>query len=215
MRDRFADQPPVALLAEIARALHQVPTRRTLVRRIAAALERPARLVALEIGTAESDGGGLRWVAATTARSADGAQILEPHAPATDAARPGLLADKPCSQTANARARSLGARRIVVLPLRVGAGTKHRVFQSLAMEKPLVTSTVGAEGIALKHNETAMITDDTEEFAAYTLRLLEDVDLRERLGKAGRKLVVDNYDWRANYQKLEKVFQEAVEKRQG
>jgi glycosyltransferase involved in cell wall biosynthesis len=102
---------------------------------------------------------------------------------------------------------------VVVLPLRVGAGTKHRVFQALAMEKPLVTTSVGAEGIALEHGRTAMITDDPEQFAAHTVALLRDPALRLALGKAGRELVVSHYDWRANYARLDAVFHEAVAKR--
>lgn len=104
---------------------------------------------------------------------------------------------------------------VVVLPLRVGAGTKHRVFQSLSMEKPLVTTSVGAEGIALEHGKTAMITDDSAAFAQHTIELLQDPARREAMGKAGRELIVANYDWRSNYQVLERVFQEAVAKRRG
>jgi glycosyltransferase involved in cell wall biosynthesis len=102
---------------------------------------------------------------------------------------------------------------VVVLPLRVGAGTKHRVFQALAMEKPLVTTQVGAEGIALEHGRHAMITDNPDTFAAHTVELLRNPERRRALGKAGRELVVERYDWRANYQKLEKVFEEAVARR--
>ncbi|HEX5133270.1 MAG TPA: glycosyltransferase family 4 protein [Candidatus Krumholzibacteria bacterium] len=102
---------------------------------------------------------------------------------------------------------------VVVLPLRVGAGTKHRVFQSLAMEKPLVTTSVGAEGIALEHGHTAMITDDPVAFAEHTVALLQDPARRAAMGRAGRELVVARYDWRANYQKLDTVFQEAVARR--
>jgi len=102
---------------------------------------------------------------------------------------------------------------VVVLPLRVGAGTKHRVFQSLAMEKPLVTTSVGAEGIALEHGKTAFITDDAAQFAAHTITLLRDADLRRRMGKAGRELVLEKYDWRSNYAILDRVFHEAVAKR--
>ncbi len=102
---------------------------------------------------------------------------------------------------------------LVVLPLRVGAGTKHRVFQSLAMEKPLVTTSVGAEGIALEHGRHAMIADDPEAFAAHCIDLLRDSGRRRALGLAGRELVLEKYDWRANYQKLEEVFQDAVARR--
>ena len=103
----------------------------------------------------------------------------------------------------------------MVLPLRVGAGTKHRAFQSLSMEKPLVTTSVGAEGIALEHGRTAMITDDPSEFAAHTIELLRDPEKRAAMGRAGRELVVSHYDWRSNYEVLDRVFEEAVARRSG
>jgi len=103
---------------------------------------------------------------------------------------------------------------VVVLPLRVGAGTKHRAFQALAMEKPLVTTTVGAEGIALEHGRTAMITDDPGEFARHTIDLLGDSGKRRAMGRTGRQLVLDRYTWSANYAVLEDVFARAVKRRQ-
>jgi len=96
---------------------------------------------------------------------------------------------------------------VVVLPLRVGAGTKHRVFQTLAMKKALVSSTVGAEGIRLEHGATAMIADAPEEFAEHVVALLRDGELRHRLGENGRRLVEDEYNWGLNYEKLEQIFQ--------
>jgi glycosyltransferase involved in cell wall biosynthesis len=102
---------------------------------------------------------------------------------------------------------------VIVMPLRAGAGTKHRVFQALAMKKPLVCTSIAAEGIALKNGETAMIADDPEKFAEATAALLKDAALRERLGERGRQLVLERYDWRAIYRRLEQAFQEAVAKR--
>jgi glycosyltransferase involved in cell wall biosynthesis len=102
---------------------------------------------------------------------------------------------------------------VVVLPLRVGAGTKHRVFQALAMEKALVTTSVGAEGIALEHGKHAMITDDARTFAEYTVALLRDAPRRRAMGKAGRELVLARYDWRANYALLDAVFEGALARR--
>ncbi len=102
---------------------------------------------------------------------------------------------------------------VVVIPLRVGAGTKHRIYQSLAMKKAVVTTTVGAEGMALKHGENAMIADTPRAFADCVLHLLRDASLRERLGANGRRLVLEHHDWRAIYQKLDDAFHLAVEKR--
>lgn len=102
---------------------------------------------------------------------------------------------------------------VVVMPLRVGAGTKHRIFQSLAMEKALISTTVGAEGIALQHNENALIADDPRSFADGTVRLLQDAALRQRLGASGRRLVLAHHDWRAIAHTLDEVFHQAVAKR--
>jgi sugar transferase (PEP-CTERM/EpsH1 system associated) len=102
---------------------------------------------------------------------------------------------------------------VVVMPLRAGAGTKHRVFQAMCMKKPVVCTAVAAEGIALTQGETALLADEPETFANATISLLQDAALRQKLGEQGRQLVLDRYDWRAIYERLEKAFQEAVDKR--
>jgi len=102
---------------------------------------------------------------------------------------------------------------VVVMPLRAGAGTKHRVFQAMCMKKPVVCTPVAAEGIALMHGQTAMLADTPEAFAQATVTLLQDAALRQKLGEQGRRLVLDRYDWRAIYERLEETFQEAAAKR--
>ncbi|NQU11022.1 glycosyltransferase [bacterium] len=102
---------------------------------------------------------------------------------------------------------------VVVMPLRVGAGTKHRIYQSLAMAKALVATTIAAEGMPLVDGETALVRDDPAPFAAGALELLGDPALRRRLGTNGHRLVAEQYDWRANYRLLDAVFEEAVAKR--
>jgi polysaccharide biosynthesis protein PslH len=107
----------------------------------------------------------------------------------------------------------IGRATVVVMPLRIGAGTKHRVLQALAMQKALVCTSVAAEGIDLVHGDTALITDEPKEFASHTLRLLQDPDLRAKLGTRGRKLILDRYDWQSIYDRLEETFQEAHRRR--
>ena len=102
---------------------------------------------------------------------------------------------------------------VVVMPLRAGAGTKHRVFQALCMKKPVVCTPVAAEGIALTHGQTAMLADDADSFARAIITLLGDPVLCQRLGEQGRQLVLDRYDWRAIYERLDEAFQQAAGKR--
>lgn len=102
---------------------------------------------------------------------------------------------------------------VVVMPLRIGAGTKHRIFQALAMKKSIVATSVAAEGIALKHGETVMLADEAEVFAKHTITLLRKPELRKKLGHAGWKLVHEQYNWVKIYEILDSVFRRAVEKR--
>ena len=102
---------------------------------------------------------------------------------------------------------------VVALPLRIGSGQKHRVFQSLAMEKPVVTTSVGAEGIALEHDVNALLSNDPAQIAQHIVDLLRDPERRARIGRAGRRLVLERYEWSANYRLLDRVFEEAVQKR--
>jgi glycosyltransferase involved in cell wall biosynthesis len=106
----------------------------------------------------------------------------------------------------------IGKAAVVVMPLRVGSGTKHRVFQSLAMKKALVTTTTGAEGIALKHGRTAMIADRDDEFVDSVVQVLENDKLRKKLGDDGLRLILEHHDWRGIYPMLDAAFKNAAAK---
>ncbi len=99
---------------------------------------------------------------------------------------------------------------VVVMPLRIGAGTKHRIFQALAMEKAIVATTVAAEGMALEDSVNAMIADDSETFADRTVELLNDPEKRRELGVNGARLVREHHGWSGIYGGLDDVFKRAV-----
>lgn len=79
--------------------------------------------------------------------------------------------------------------RLSVAPLRYGAGMKGKVHQSLAAGLPCVTTSVGAEGLALTSGQNAMIADDEDSFAKATIRLYSDRELWQRVAAAGRRHV--------------------------
>ena len=101
----------------------------------------------------------------------------------------------------------------VVMPLRIGAGTKHRILQALAMKKAIVASPVAAEGMDLTHAVNVMIADDPDAFAGRIVELLENAGLREKLGGNGLKLMRERYGWTGIYGKLDAVFERAASKR--
>jgi sugar transferase (PEP-CTERM/EpsH1 system associated) len=84
---------------------------------------------------------------------------------------------------------------LYVVPLRIGGGTRLKIFEAMAMGKAVVSTRVGAEGLPVAHGEHAMLADDPRDFADAVVRLLRDVDRRRQLESAARALVVEKYDW--------------------
>ncbi|EGV19411.1 glycosyltransferase [Thiocapsa marina] len=83
--------------------------------------------------------------------------------------------------------------RVFVAPLRHGAGMKGKVGQSLALGLPVVTTSVGAEGMGLTHEVEAMVSEDPGDFASSVIRVCLDNDLWGRLSSAGQALVAQRF----------------------
>jgi sugar transferase (PEP-CTERM/EpsH1 system associated) len=101
---------------------------------------------------------------------------------------------------------------VVVVPLRVGGGTRLKILEALAMGKAIVSTTVGAEGIDLTPERHLLTADQPEEMCHQILRLLKHADLRTSLSKAGRSLVEERYSWKAIGQRLEHVYERCLQR---
>jgi polysaccharide biosynthesis protein PslH len=93
-----------------------------------------------------------------------------------------------------------------VVPLRIGGGTRLKIFEAMAMGKAIVSTAVGAEGLPVRNHEHLEIADDPHAFAAAVVALLRDVDRRRTLERAARALVVEAYDWSAVATELERAL---------
>ncbi len=82
-----------------------------------------------------------------------------------------------------------------VVPLRVGGGTRLKILDAWAMGKAVVSTSVGCEGLAAVDGDNILVRDDPEQFAIAVAAVLRDPQLRERLGRAGRRTVEDTYSW--------------------
>jgi len=102
----------------------------------------------------------------------------------------------------------MGRATVFVVPLRVGGGTRLMILEAMAMARPVVSTTIGAEGLDVTHGENILMADGPEEFARAVIRLLRDGDLRREMGRAGRKLVEKEYDWEICAGLMERVYQE-------
>ena len=84
---------------------------------------------------------------------------------------------------------------VCVVPLRQGGGTRLKILEAMALGTPVVATSKGAEGLEVVDGEHLLIADDPAAFAAATLRLLREPDLRARLATHARRLVEERYDW--------------------
>jgi glycosyltransferase involved in cell wall biosynthesis len=85
---------------------------------------------------------------------------------------------------------------VVVVPLRVGGGTRLKIYEAMAAGKAVVSTTVGAEGLDVNHGEDILLADDPSAFAASVAMLLQDAELRRRYERAAPALAA-RYDWAA------------------
>lgn len=95
---------------------------------------------------------------------------------------------------------------VMVVPLRAGGGMRVKILNAMAQALPIVTTTLGCEGIAVKQGEHVLIADTPAAFADAVLKVLNDRALADVLGCAGRRLIDSTYDYRAACQPLEDVY---------
>ncbi len=104
--------------------------------------------------------------------------------------------------------RALIARHALeVVPLREGGGTRLKILEALALGVPVVSTSKGAEGLALIDGEHLLIADTPMEFARAVSRLLADPPQARRLGEAGRRAVGERYDWRVILPRLNDLLE--------
>jgi len=84
-----------------------------------------------------------------------------------------------------------------VVPIRMGGGTRVKILDAWAMGVPMVTTSVGCEGLAAADGENALIRDDPESFAAAVIQVVRNRELARAIGAAGRKTAELSYSWDA------------------
>ena len=104
---------------------------------------------------------------------------------------------------------------LFVVPLRIGGGTRLKILEALAQGIPVVSTSVGCEGLALVHDEHLLVADSATDFVAAVLRLMADAALRDRLAQNGRRLVEQRYDWDRIVGGLEEAYQATIERHLG
>jgi len=86
---------------------------------------------------------------------------------------------------------------VYIVPLRIGGGTRLKIFEAMSMAKAVVSTTIGAEGLPVTAGRDLEIADEPARFAQAVVRLMRDAVARRAIEAAARQLVVDKYDWSA------------------
>lgn len=100
---------------------------------------------------------------------------------------------------------ALANAKVAVAPLLTGSGTRIKILEAWAAATPVVSTSLGAEGLPAVDGEHVLIADDPVEFARATSSLLASPERREQLGGAGRLLYENGFTWKAGWENLERL----------
>ena len=101
---------------------------------------------------------------------------------------------------------------VSVIPLRVGGGTRLKVYEAMAMGSPVVSTSIGVEGLPITDGEHYLMADSAEAFASGVLALMRDGQRRERVSRAARALVEANFSYRVAASAFEEACDRAIHK---
>jgi glycosyltransferase involved in cell wall biosynthesis len=95
---------------------------------------------------------------------------------------------------------------VVVVPLRIGGGTRLKIFEAMAAGRAVVSTSIGAEGLPAENGTHLLLADTADTFAQSVVRLLRDVPFRSRIEHHARTLVASRYDWAAAATEFERCL---------
>ena len=101
---------------------------------------------------------------------------------------------------------------IYIIPLLIGGGIRGKALEAMAMKKPIVSTSVGCEGILLQHGESVLISDTPQGFADSIVRLFNDPALKNHLASNAYRTVLQDYNWEHKGQQLEEVYQSLMQR---
>lgn len=107
----------------------------------------------------------------------------------------------------------LASAAALVVPLRLGGGTRLKIVEGMALGKAIVSTTLGAEGIKAEPGRDLLIADEPQAFADAVIQLLKNPDQASAIGHAARQLAVEKYSWGGAADSLEKFYHQILEAR--
>lgn len=110
---------------------------------------------------------------------------------------------------------ALARASCIIVPLRIGGGTRLKILDAWAMGKAVVSTTVGCEGLSAVDNVNILIRDEPHEFAEAVEQVLSDPILRERLGRGARTTAERSYNWGVIGAEMNRAFRAIIDRGKG
>ncbi len=107
----------------------------------------------------------------------------------------------------------LSTSNVCIYPLRRGGGIRNKILEAMAMGKPVITTSIGAEALCAVHGKHLMVEDHPDGFAHCIIELLRNERLRNQLGFCARQLVVKQYSWERTADQFEDLYTRLMEAR--
>lgn len=98
-----------------------------------------------------------------------------------------------------------------IVPIRIGGGTRLKIYEAMAMEKPVISTSIGAEGLPVRDGVELLLADSPSDFADAIERVTNDHEVGQRLGKAAAEVVREKFAWSGVAQKFSDLCELAVE----
>jgi sugar transferase (PEP-CTERM/EpsH1 system associated) len=97
---------------------------------------------------------------------------------------------------------------VFVAPMRIARGIQNKILEAMAMGLPVVTTSLGFEGIDAVPGKDLFVYDEPKEFAAQIIQLMRDSQLRRKVATNARNTIIGNYHWDKNLEQLENILTE-------
>ncbi len=102
---------------------------------------------------------------------------------------------------------------VQMVPLRIGGGTRLKIVESLSLGTPVVSTTIGAQGLELRNQEHLLLGDSADDFAGQLALILQDKNLRDRLSASGRQQVLKHYTWKQLGRELSDYYERLLKEK--
>lgn len=100
--------------------------------------------------------------------------------------------------------------KLFVAPIRIGSGTRLKILQAMAMNKCVISTTIGCEGIDVENDKSIIIRNNPTSFAEAVVELLRDDEKRKSIANAGYKIAIEKYDWNNIFKKKIELYRKIL-----